>query len=80
MKHFGSQNPRLQSDEILIALSICAASDEKAKLALKQLDQLKGCEVHSSVILTEVDEGVFRKLGTHLTCSPYYQTQKLYRK
>lgn len=78
--HFGSQNPRLHSDEILIALSICAAGDDKARSALEQLDRLRGCEVHSSVILTEVDEGVFRKLGTHLTCEPYYQTQKLYRK
>ena len=78
--HFGSQNPRLHSDEILIALSICAASDDTAKQALDQLDRLEGSEVHSSVILSGVDEGVFRKLGTHLTCTPYYQTQKLYRK
>lgn len=80
INHFGSQNPRLHSDEILIALSICAASDETAKKALDQLDLLTGCEVHSTVILSSVDEGVFRKLGTHLTCTPYYQTQKLYRK
>lgn len=78
--HFGSQNPRLHSDEILIALSICAASDDTAKQALDQLDRLEESEVHSSVILSGVDEGVFRKLGTHLTCTPYYQTQKLYRK
>ncbi len=80
VRHFGSQNPRLHSDEILIALSICAANDQTARLALQQLDRLAGCEVHSSVILTEADEGVFRKLGMHLTCSPYYQTQKLFRK
>ncbi len=78
--HFGSQNPRLHSDEILIALSICAASDDTAKKALDQLDRLAGSEVHSSVILSTVDEGVFRKLGTYLTCTPYYQTQKLYLK
>lgn len=78
--HFGSQNPRLHSDEILIALSICAADEEGPRLALSQLDKLAGCEVHSSVILSAVDEGVFRKLGMNLSCEPYYQTQKLYRK
>ncbi len=79
VNQFGSKNPRLHSDEILIALSICAVNDENARLALEQIDKLRGCEVHSTVILTQVDEGVFRKLGTHLTCEPAYQTQKLFR-
>ena len=79
VNQFGSKNPRLHSDEILIALSICAVHDENAKLALEQIDKLKGCDVHSTVILTQVDESVFRKLGTHLTSEPAYQTQKLFR-
>ena len=68
--YLGSHNPRLHTDEILIALSISAANDEKARLALEQLPKLKGCEVHSTVMLSNVDERVFKKLGTHLTCSP----------
>lgn len=70
--HLGSRNPRLHTDEALIALSICAATDEKAELAMQQLDKLRGCEVHSSVILSAVDEKVFRRLGTNLTCEPVY--------
>ena len=68
--YLGSRNPRLHTDEILIALSISAANDPKARLALEQLPKLKGCEVHSTVMLSSVDERVFKKLGTHLTCSP----------
>lgn len=68
--YLGSRNPRLHTDEILIALSISAANDTKARLALEQLPKLKGCEVHSTVMLGSVDERVFKKLGTHLTCSP----------
>ncbi len=68
--YLGSRNPRLHTDEILIALSISAANDEKARLALEQLPKLKGCEVHSTVMLSSVDERIFKKLGMHLTCSP----------
>ncbi len=68
--YLGSRNPRLHTDEILIALSMSAANDEKARLALEQLPKLKGCEVHSTVMLSSVDEKIFKKLGTHLTCSP----------
>ena len=68
--YLGSKNPRLHTDEILIALSISAANDDRARLALDQLPKLKGCEVHSTVMLSSVDERVFKKLGTHLTCSP----------
>ena len=71
-KHFGSKNPRIHMDETLIALSICAASDERAKKALSGLGQLKGAEAHSSVILSEVDELMFKKLGINLTCEPVY--------
>ena len=70
--HLGNRNPRLHTDEALIALSICAASDSKAELAMEQLDKLRGCELPSSVILSSVDEKVFRRLGINLTCEPAY--------
>ena len=71
--HFGNRNPRLHTDEVLIALSICAATDPKAELAMEQLSKLRGCEVHSSVILSAVDEKVFKRLGVNLTCQPRYK-------
>ena len=80
VNHLGSKNPRLHTDEVLIALSICAATDEKAELAMQQIQKLKGCEVHSSVILSPVDMNVFRKLGVNLTCEPVYQSKNLYHR
>ncbi len=74
----GNHNPRLHTDEILIALSICAATSDLAKKALDNAYKLAGCESHSTVILSRVDENVFRKLGVNLTCEPKYQTKKLY--
>lgn len=79
-KHLGNSNPRLHTDEILIALSISAATNPTAELALRQLPKLRGCEAHSSVILSQVDDSVFRKLGMNLTCEAKYQTKKLYHK
>lgn len=79
-ERLGGNNPRLHIDEILIALTICARTDENTKLAMDQLDKLKGCEVHSSVILSNVDESTFKKLGVNLTCTPVYQTNKLFHK
>ena len=76
--YLGNRNPRLHTDETLIALSICAASDDTAKAAVEQLKNLKGSEVHSSVILSQIDMNTFRKLGVNLTCEPHYQNQKLY--
>lgn len=78
--HLGGHNPRLHIDEILIALTICARTDENTEIAMEQLDKLKGCEVHSSVILSAVDENTFKKLGVNLTCEPVYQTKKLFHK
>ena len=78
--HLGNVNPRLHIDEVLIALSISAATSEDAKKALAQLEKLKGLEAHSSVILSQVDTMMFKKLGVNLTCEPYYQTKKLYQK
>ncbi len=78
INHLGNRNPRLHTDEVLIALSVCATSDNNAELAMQQLENLRDCEVHSTVILSAVDEGVFRKLGMHLTSEPVYETKKLY--
>ena len=80
IKHLGNRNPRLHTDEILVALSISAATNPTAELALRQLPKLRGCEAHSSVILSHVDEGTFRKLGVNLTCEHQYQSKKLYHK
>jgi uncharacterized protein (UPF0371 family) len=80
INYLGNRNPRLHTDEILVALSITAASSPQAALALQQLPLLKGCEVHTSVILSQVDENIFRRLGVNLTCDPKYQSRKLYHK
>lgn len=74
----GNKNPLLHIDELLVALSICAVTDPKAKLALDQLQKLRGSEVHSTVILSDADVDSFRRLGVHLTCEAKYETQKLY--
>ncbi len=71
-EHLGSRNPRLHTDETLIALSICAASDDVARKALAGLDMLRGAEAHSSVLLSQIDENVFKKLGINLTCEAVY--------
>ena len=78
--HMLSQNPRLHTDEVLIALAICAASDLNAKRAMAQLGRLCGCELHSSVLLSSVDESVLRKLGMNVTCEATYENNNLYHK
>ncbi len=80
VKHMGNNNPRLHTDEILIALCICAATNPTAALAMQQLSKLRGCEAHSTVILSRVDENVFHRLGINITCEPKYQSKKLYHK
>lgn len=77
-KYMGSKNPRLHTDEVLIALSMSAATDETAKKALAQLPKLRGCQVHTSVMLSDVDIKVFSKLGVQLTSEPVYEHKKLY--
>ena len=77
-KQLGHKNPRLHTDEVLVALSVCALSDENAKRALEKLPELKHAEVHASVILAQVDVDVFRRLRVNLTTAPKYQTSKLY--
>ena len=78
--HMGNRNPLMHIDEILIALTICAVTDDNAELAMEQLSNLRGCEAHSTVILSQADEGMLSKLGLNLTCEPAYQTNKLYHK
>lgn len=70
VKHLGNKNPRLHTDEVLLALSVSAAEDENAKLALDQLCKLKNCEMHSTVMLAQVDQNILKKLGVRLTCDP----------
>lgn len=77
--YLGSKNPRLHTDEVLIALSMCAATDENARLALEQLPKLRGCQLHTSVMLSSVDIKIFSKLGLELTSEPIYEKKKLYR-
>ncbi len=75
-----NHNPRLHSDETLIALSMSANTNPLAEKALDAIGGLNDCEAHSTVILSQVDQDVYRKLGIHLTCEPRYQTKKLYHK
>ena len=77
--YLGSKNPRLHTDEVLIALSMCAATDSNARLALEQLPKLRGCQIHTSVMLSSVDIKMFNKLGLELTSEPIYEKKKLYR-
>jgi len=78
--YLGNHNPRLHSDEVLVALSICAATNEVAALAMRQLPLLSGCEAHSTVILPAVDANIFKRLKMNVTCDPKYQSHKLYHK
>ena len=71
----GSKNPRLHTDEILIALSSSAAENEVAAAALHQLSNLKGCDIHSTVILSSVDADLLNRLGMYLTCEPAYEEE-----
>ncbi len=76
--YLGNRNPRLHTDEVLIALAISAVTSKNAAHALDQLDKLNGCEAHSTVILSQVDSKTFKKLGVNLTCEPKYQAKRLY--
>ena len=72
-EHLGNRNPRLHTDEILIALSISAATDPVAEVAMEQLGKLRGCDVHSTVILSAADERTFKRLGVNLTSEPKFK-------
>ena len=77
-EYLGSKNPRLHTDEILIALSSSAATSKDAQLALEQIPKLKGCEVHTTVLLSQVDVRTFQRLGIHLTSEPRYERKSLF--
>ena len=80
VNHLGNRNPRLHTDEVLLALSISAATNPTAEKAMQAIQSLKGCEVHSSVILADVDMHTFSKLGINVTCEPKRQTKSYYHK
>ncbi|MBQ0102306.1 MAG: DUF1846 domain-containing protein [Firmicutes bacterium] len=79
-KNLGNHNPRLHSDEVLIALSVSAVFDTNSRKAIEYLPMLRGCEAHSTVILPSSDEEIFKKLGINMTCEPEFSTKKLYHK
>ncbi|WP_289684636.1 DUF1846 domain-containing protein [Paramuribaculum intestinale] len=70
INYLRSRNPRLHTDEVLVALSVLSTHDENCRRALEKLPELKGCQVHSTVMLGEVDHKIFKKLGVGLTCDP----------
>lgn len=78
VSYLGSKNPRLHTDEVLIALSMSAASNPAAQKALEQIPDLKGCQVHTSVMLSEVDIKTFKKLGIQLTSEAKYEHKTIY--
>ena len=80
VEHLGNRNPRLHTDEMLIALSMCAVTNPTAELAMEALSRLRDAQVHSTVILSSVDETVFKKLGAQVTYEPVYESQRLYHK
>lgn len=76
--YLGNHNPRLHTDEVLVALSVSAVNNPCAKMAFEAIPKLKYAEVHSTVILSQIDAATFRKLGMNLSCEPQYQTKKLF--
>ena len=78
IEYLGGKNPRLHTDEVLIALSISAKDDGNARRALEQLPKLFGCQVHTTVILSSVDTTSFKRLGVLLTCEARYENKRLY--
>ncbi len=70
VEYLGGNNPRLHTDEVLVALSVLSQADENCRKALSVLPQFRGCQVHSTVMLSEVDRKIFKKLGVGLTCEP----------
>ena len=77
-EYLGSVNPRLHTDEILIALSISAATDENAQLALEQIPKLAGCQAHTSVMLSSVDIKQFKRLNIQITSEAKYENNRIY--
>ena len=80
VEHMGNHNPRLHTDELLMALAICSVTNPMAGYAIEKLDELRGCEAHSTVILSHVDENLFKKLGVNISFEPKHQAKKLFHK
>ena len=80
VEHLGNRNPRMHTDELLITLAICAVTNPIAGRAIEELSNLQGCEAHSSVILSQTDIELFKKIGVNMTFEPRYQAKKLYHK
>ncbi len=78
VEYLGNKNPRLHIDEMLVALSIAANTDPNAEKAFSALPELKGCDAHSSMVISSVDERMYKKLGIYVSCEPEYQTQCLF--
>ena len=76
VNYLSGNNPRLHTDEVLVALAMFSKSDDNCRLALEQLPNLRGCQVHTTVMLSEVDRKIFKKLGVDLTCEPVSKKQK----
>ena len=76
INYLRSRNPRLHTDEVLVALSVLSTHDENCRRALEKLPELNGCQVHSTVMLGEVDHKIFKKLGVGLTCDPVKKTKR----
>lgn len=74
--YLGGHNPRLHTDEVIVALSVLSEQDENCRRALEQLPKLRDCQVHSTVMLSDVDQRIFKKLGVQLTCEPVMKTVK----
>ena len=79
-EYLGHKNPRLHTDEVLMALTISALTNPLAELAQQQLPKLRGCDAHFTVILSEVDETLLKRLGINVSCEPRYETKKLYHR
>ena len=78
--YLGGHNPRLHTDEVLIALAISAATNPVAELAMQQISNLMNSDAHSTTMMSSVDINMFHKLGINLTCEPVYETKKLYHR
>ena len=78
--YLGHKNPRLHTDEVLMALAISALTNPLAELAQQQLPRLRGCDAHITVMLSEVDRSILKRLGINVSCEPKYETKKLYHK
>ena len=80
IQSLGHHNPRLHSDEVLIALAISALTNPLADMARAQLGSLRGCDAHFSVIISEEDIKLYKRLGIHVSCEPKYESKRLYHK